>query len=642
MIKLVLFLPLISGIIIGLFNKRLPHKLSGWISSIIMAYVAILGIILFQHQLYFDTPTHLILTKWIYIDNLQIDWAIYLDRLSALMVVVVTVISAIVHFYSIGYMEHDHNLPRFMSYLSLFTFFMLMLVLSDNFLQLFFGWEGVGLCSYLLIGFWYHKDSACYASVKAFIVNRVGDFSFLIGIFLIYYFWGTLKFSEVFAIAPQISNLKMQIFSCELSVIEVSCMFLFIGCMGKSAQIGLHTWLPDAMEGPTPVSALIHAATMVTAGVFLLVRCSPLYGLAIHTLHFVTIIGAITCLFAATIAIAQNDIKKVIAYSTCSQLGYMFFACGVSSYEAGMFHLFTHAFFKALLFLCAGNVIHAMSDEQDISKMGGLYRKIPFTYVLFVIATIAIIGIYPLAGYYSKDAILESAYMSDSLWGKFAYKMGIIAAFCTAFYSIRLLILVFHGQARYSEAIAKKIHESPYVMTLPLAVLALGSIFAGMWGEHIGMISAEAGYFGASIHNLSDILAELDRVPILVKYMPMIVSAIAIFLAYVIFINLSVASKLVNMFSFIRKLFSNKYYVDEIYDILFVRALRLKAYCAFWIDRNIIDLLGPRGIANSCSHCARIISSLQSGYIFNYVFIGFASGVILMSLLINQYFIKLW
>src|SRR5690348_13381112 len=396
--------------------------------------------------------------------DLQVEWALRLDTLSAVMVAVVTVVSTMVHVYSVGYMAHDHSIPRFMSYLSIFTFFMLMLVTADNFVQLFFGWEGVGLASYLLIGFWYDRPSANAAAIKAFVVNRVGDFGFALGIFAVFYLFGSLQFDTVFAAAPEVAKGSLNFLGHPFPALTVTCLLLFVGAMGKSAQLGLHTWLPDAMEGPTPVSALIHAATMVTAGVFMVARLSPLFEYAPVALAVVCVIGGTTAIFAASVGMAQNDIKRVIAYSTCSQLGYMFFAAGVSAYSAAIFHLMTHAFFKALLFLGAGSVIHALSGEQDMRKMGGIWRLVPITYALMWIGSLALAGIPPFAGYFSKDVILEAAWASGSGVGLYAFWLGIFAAFLTAFYSWRLIFLTFHGRPRASDEAMHHVHESPQVM----------------------------------------------------------------------------------------------------------------------------------------------------------------------------------
>src|SRR5689334_6720559 len=439
------------------------------------------------------------LFTWIDTGDLQVRWALRLDTLSAVMLLVVTIVSSMVHIYSTGYMAHDKSIPRFMAYLSFFTFFMLMLVTSDNFVQLFFGWEGVGLSSYLLIGFWYDRPAANAAAIKAFVVNRIGDFGFALGIFAVFLIFNTLDFDPVFAGAADAAGNTIDFLGWQVDALTVTCILLFIGAMGKSAQIGLHTWLPDAMEGPTPVSALIHAATMVTAGVFMVARLSPLFEYATTALAVVAIIGGTTAFFAATIGMAQNDIKRVIAYSTCSQLGYMFFAAGVSAYAAAMFHLFTHAFFKALLFLSAGSVIHAMSAEQDMRRMGGLWNKIPYTYAVMWIGSLSLAGIPYFSGYFSKDSILMAAWASGTAVGRYSFTLGIFAAFLTAFYSWRLLILTFHGRPRADEHTMHHVHESPWVMLLPLFVLALGAILAGWLFENFFIGEGRAEFWRRAV-----------------------------------------------------------------------------------------------------------------------------------------------
>src|SRR5277367_6276133 len=439
------------------------------------------------------------LFPWITSGDLQVGWSLRVDTLTAIMLVVVNTISSLVHVYSIGYMREDPYRPRFFSYLSLFTFAMLMLVTANNFLQLFFGWEGVGLASYLLIGFWYTRPSANAAAIKAFIVNRVGDFGFALGIFGIYYVFKTLDFDAVFAAAPAMAGKSFIFAGHSVDILTTLCILLFVGAMGKSAQLGLHTWLPDAMEGPTPVSALIHAATMVTAGVYMVARLSPMFEYAPAALAVVGVIGGTTCMFAASIGMAQNDIKRVIAYSTCSQLGYMFFAAGVSAYSAAMFHLFTHAFFKALLFLCAGSVIHSMSGEQDMRRMGGLWKKIPITYVLMWIGSLSLAGIPPFSGFFSKDSILAAAWASETAVGRYSFCLGAFTAFLTAFYSWRLLIMTFHGTSRADHETQHHIHESPWVMLAPLFVLAAGAIGAGWLADSFFVGEGREEFWKSSI-----------------------------------------------------------------------------------------------------------------------------------------------
>ena len=477
----ILFLPLSAAIISGFFNKFIGEKFCNYITCLFTSISAILSIIIFYNVIINGYENNLHIAKWINSGTLDVNWSIKIDALTAVMLVVVNLISSLVHIYSIGYMSHDPDKPRFMAYLSLFTFAMLTLVTSDNFLQLFFGWEGVGLCSYFLIGFWFKKNSANSAAIKAFLVNRVGDFGFALGIFLIFYLFGTVNYDEVFQQINLFSNNELNFLGIKINSIDLICILLFIGAMGKSAQFFLHTWLPDAMEGPTPVSALIHAATMVTAGVFLVVRCSPIYEYSEFALSIVTIIGMTTAIFAGSVALVQDDIKKIIAYSTCSQLGYMFFATGVGAYNVAMFHLFTHAFFKALLFLGAGSVIHAFHEEQNINNMGGVKNKLPITYTLMLIGTLALTGFPLMSGFFSKDAIIEFAYLKDSSLGYYAASIGIFTALLTSIYSWRLLFKTFHGDFNNHSIKIDKIHESPLVMTIPLIILAIGSIFSGFF-----------------------------------------------------------------------------------------------------------------------------------------------------------------
>ncbi len=540
------FLPLAGAYIAGVLSFVQPagperpsriDKAAQWVSCGAMMLASVAAGYVYWDVVVGQNPHTLELFTWIDSGAMEVSWAIKLDTLSTVMLLMVTVVSTVIHVYSIGYMHHDTSIPRFMCYLSLFTFFMLMLVTADNLVQLFFGWEGVGLCSYLLIGFWYDRPSANAAAIKAFVVNRIGDFGFALGIFAIFFVFQTVDYDTIFAAAPSKANATMTVFGGEFHALTVCAVLLFIGAMGKSAQLGLHTWLPDAMEGPTPVSALIHAATMVTAGVFMVVRMSPLFEFSETALTLVTVVGASTAIFAATIACVQNDIKRVIAYSTCSQLGYMFFAAGVSAYSAGMFHLITHAFFKALLFLGAGSVLHAMSDEQDMRKMGGLWKLIPVTYVLMWIGSLALAGIWPFAGFYSKDVVLEAAYASGTGPGGYAFWMGIAAAFLTAFYSWRLLLMTFHGKPRADNQVMAKVHESPKVMIVPLMVLAAGATFMGYVGFESFVGNKAAAFWGESILVLEShpALEAAHNVPLWVKYLPLGVGLGGIGLAYVLY-----------------------------------------------------------------------------------------------------------
>ena len=634
LIKLVLLLPLIGAIFSGLLCRKISDRFAQIFNSTLLAISALISFKLFFDIGLTGKVINVKLFDWITSGSLSVNWSLMVDSLTAIMLVVVTSVSTLVHIYSIGYMSEDKSIPRFMSYLSLFTFFMLILVTSDNFLQLFVGWEGVGVASYLLIGFWFHKDSANKAAMKAFIVNRVGDFGLIIAISLIFFTFDSINFKDIFSNATAFSQNQFDLLGYSLNSIDVICILLFIGAMGKSAQIFLHTWLADAMEGPTPVSALIHAATMVTAGVFLVARCSHLFELSPIALDMVTLVGATTAIFAATIAITQNDIKKVIAYSTCSQLGYMFFACGVSAYSAGVFHLTTHAFFKALLFLGAGSVIHAMHHEQDMRKMGGIFKKIPFTYAMIWIGSIALIGFPPFAGFYSKDVILEAAYMSDSQFSNLAFYLGIMAAFLTAFYSFRLIFMVFHGPSRANKEVFDHAHESPKTMLIPLALLAIGSIFAGYVGyKLLNMVSASGNFFDNAIfvsQANKALLDEIHHTPILIKKLPIIVGVIAFILSYIIYMaRPSLAESLANKLKTLYKISLNKWYFDEIYETIFVKPIK-KLGNWFWkfFDIRVIDDLGPNGFAFITKRFSNSLSKIQTGYIYHYC-LAMALGLII-------------
>jgi NADH-quinone oxidoreductase subunit L len=545
-----------------------------------------------------------------------------IDPLSAVMLVVVTSVSSLVHIYSIGYMSHDPHKPRFMAYLSLFTFAMLMLVTSDNFIQLFFGWEGVGLCSYFLIGFWFKKESANAAAIKAFVVNRVGDFGFALGIFLIFYLFGTVNYSEVFQQIPTVIDKNLSFLGFEVKAIDLICLLLFIGAMGKSAQILLHTWLPDAMEGPTPVSALIHAATMVTAGVFLVVRCSPIYEYSPLILNLITIVGMTTALFAATVALVQTDIKKIIAYSTCSQLGYMFFAAGVGAYNVAMFHLFTHAFFKALLFLGSGSVIHAFKDEQDINNMGGVWKKLPYTYALMIIGTLALTGFPFLSGFYSKDAIIEFAYLKGNTTGYYAAGIGIFTAFLTSIYSWRLIFKTFHGSYNNKDVKIEETHESPLVMLIPLVLLSIGAIFAGFLFKDLFIgYGGEKLFWAESIKFLEPLSTEHPPTWFLLLTPCLVLLSIPI--AYYLFVkNKELPNAIVNMNRPLYKFLVNKWYFDELYEVIFINPSK-KLGLFFWkfCDGKLIDGFGPDGISSFIKKCSIKANKFQSGFIYQYAFI---------------------
>lgn len=618
--KLIVFLPLIAAIVVGLTTRFINVRLAQFITTGATFAAAILAAFVF-HDVAIQGNKYVIpVLDWIHSGHFKANWALKVDTLTAIMLCVVTFVSSLVHLYSIGYMEEDPHKPRFMAYLSLFTFFMLVLVTADNFIQMFVGWEGVGVCSYLLIGFWFKKDSANAASIKAFLVNRVGDFGFILGIAVVFILFGTVNFEEVFKAAPLAAEINWNMWGYEVHAITLAAIFLFIGAMGKSAQFGLHTWLPDAMEGPTPVSALIHAATMVTAGVFMLARISPLIEFAPSALVLITVVGAVTAIFAATVALTQNDIKKVIAYSTCSQLGYMIFACGLGIYGAGVFHLATHAFFKALLFLGAGSVIHAMHHEQDMRNYGGLWKKIPFTYAMMAIGSLAIIGAPYLSGYYSKESILGAAYYGDEL-GQLAFWVGAITALLTAFYSARLFFLTFHGKPR-DEKHYKGAHESPLVMTIPLALLAIGAIFAGRYGFYtLGILDVDGEFWNGAIANpLRDGHHPLEHIhpP---KWVPWGVGVAAFIGLLMYSFKLGFAKKLSEILKPFYNFSLNKWYIDELYDAVFIRPyIKISDY--FW---KVIDVKYVDGMPNGAVKISRLVagelSKFQSGLIFQYAFV---------------------
>ena len=622
--SLAVFLPLIGAAIAGLFGRLIGDRASQYVTcGALIGSAAISTLILYEVALS-GAPRSIVLFSWMTSGTLDVVWSLRFDQLAAVMVFVVSVVSACVHVYSIGYMHHDPSIPRFMAYLSLFTFFMLALVTADNLLQLFFGWEGVGLCSYFLIGFWYDRPAANAAAIKAFIVNRVGDFGFALGIMGVFLVFGSIELPAIFGAAPEQADATISFLGFEGHALTVLCILLFIGAMGKSAQLGLHTWLPDAMEGPTPVSALIHAATMVTAGVFLVARMSPLFEHAPAALTLVVIVGAATAFFAATIGLCQNDIKRVIAYSTCSQLGYMFFACGVSAYSAGIFHLMTHAFFKALLFLGAGSVIHAMSSEQDMRKMGGIYKLIPVTYGLMWIGSLALAGIPVFAGFYSKDVIIESAFAAHTLAGDFAFWAGIAAAFMTAFYSWRLLIMTFHGAPRADERSMAHVHESPMSMIAPLVVLAAGAVFSGMIGYRYFVGEGLDAFWGDSILVLPghDALKDAHHAPLWVIALPVAVAVAGIALAYWFYMfRPGIPGELAGRFGALYRFVLNKWYFDELYDWAFVRSAH-RIGRGLWKegDGTLIDGLGPDGLSAVARTLARRASALQSGYVYHYAF----------------------
>jgi len=629
----IVLLPLVGSIISGFFGKRLGAKSCQILTSLFVSLSGILSLFIFYEVFVHDYSSNKLIFNWISSGDFHVNWSIYIDPLTSVMLVVVSLISSIIHFYSIGYMSHDPHKPRFMAYLSLFTFTMLTLVTADNFLQLYFGWEGVGLCSYLLIGFWFKKPSANAAAIKAFIVNRVGDFGLAIGIFLIFFFYGTVNYNEVFQQTPLLLQKEIIFLGIQFNLITLICLLLFMGAMGKSAQILLHTWLPDAMEGPTPVSALIHAATMVTAGVFLVVRCSPIFEYSQVALNVVATVGMVTAFFAATVALVQNDIKKIVAYSTCSQLGYMFFAAGVGAYHVAIFHLFTHAFFKALLFLGSGCVIHSFNEEQDIRSMGGVWKKIPYTYALMIIGTLALTGFPFLSGYYSKEAIIEFAYLKGSTIGYYAAAVGIFTALLTAIYSWRLIFKTFHGKYNNKKNNLSSIQESPLTMLIPSCLLAIGAIITGILFKEM-FIGSDTQFWSSSILFLQTI--QQGHPPTWLLVITPLLVIIAIPIAYYLFVkNEGILKNFVLKNQLLYNFLINKWYFDDLYNFIFVEPIK-KVGLFFWKrgDINTIDRYGPDGL----SRLVKIISvkaiNFQSGYLYHYAFVMILGFSILLTYLI--------
>ncbi|RKE85191.1 NADH-quinone oxidoreductase subunit L [Rhizobium sp. AG855] len=657
--KAIVFLPLIGALIAGLAGRQIGAKASEYVTTGLMIVVALLSWVVF-FQVALSHEAHEVIKvpvlRWIQSGGIDVEWALRVDTLTAVMLIVVNSVSCLVHLYSIGYMHHDPHRPRFFAYLSLFTFAMLMLVTSDNLLQMFFGWEGVGLASYLLIGFWFKKPSASAAAMKAFIVNRVGDFGFILGIGAVFVMFGSINFETIFASAQSYlpaegagsPEVVLNLFGMQLDrshALTGACLLLFMGAMGKSAQFLLHTWLPDAMEGPTPVSALIHAATMVTAGVFLVARMSPLFELSHDALTVVTVVGAITAFFAATVGLVQNDIKRVIAYSTCSQLGYMFVALGVGAYGAAIFHLFTHAFFKALLFLCAGSVIHAVDGEQDMRHMGGLRPHIKWTFRMMLLGTLAITGVgipftsFGFAGFFSKDVIIEATYASHSAVSGFAFSMLVIAALFTSFYSWRLMFLTFFGKPRASADVMHHVHESPMVMLLPLFLLAIGAVFAGVVFEGFFYGHEYMEFWKGALFTLpeNELLEEFHHVPAWVALSPFVAMVVGFVTAWYMYIkNPSAPKKLAESQWLLYQFLLNKWYFDEMYDFLFVRSA--KALGRFlWKKGDVatIDAYGPNGVAAAVGGLTQKVVRLQSGYLYHYAFamlIGIAALITWMML----------
>ena len=671
-IQFIVFLPLLAALVAGFGGRAIGEPAAKLVTTGALVIACVLAWPIFIGFLTGSAEPHVVpVLHWVQSGTMRFDWALRVDALTSVMLVVVTTVSALVHIYSWGYMAEDPSQPRFFAYLSLFTFAMLMLVTADNLVQMFFGWEGVGLASYLLIGFWYTKPSACAAAIKAFVVNRVGDLGFMLGIFGTFLVFGTVSIPAILAAAPHMAGSTIGFLGARFDTMTVLCILLFIGAMGKSAQIGLHTWLPDAMEGPTPVSALIHAATMVTAGVFMVCRLSPMFQTSPTALGFVTFIGAATCFFAATVGTTQWDIKRVIAYSTCSQLGYMFFAAGVGAYSAAMFHLFTHAFFKALLFLGAGSVIHAMHHEQDMRYYGGLRKSIPVTFWGMMAGTLAITGVgvvdvFGFAGFYSKDSILEAAYASNGELGTFAFACGIIAALMTSFYSWRLMFLTFWGRPRWAESehIQHAVHEgahdpeahnppaqehsgdaehnhpvphpheddgtagyhpheSPWSMLVPLVVLSIGAVAAGFVFDAFFVDPERAGAFWrGSIAFNEHLMHESHLVPGWVQWAPFTVMALGLLIAWYGYLrNPRFPEQLVSQIGGVYQFVFNKWYFDELYSAIFVRP-------AFWFGRllwrqgdiGLIDRFGPNGAAWVVERGAVLAKRVQSGYLYSYAF----------------------
>lgn len=634
---LVVFLPLLSAIIAGLFGRKIGIQGAKRLTTIIIFITCAIAWIIFYEVAINHANTYVELWNWINIASFKVSFGLQFDTVTAVMLILVTSISALVHLYSTEYMAQDPHITRFMSYLSLFTFFMLVLVTANNLLQLFIGWEGVGLCSYLLINFWFTRIQANKAAMKAMIVNRVGDVGIALAIFTTYAVFKTIDFNTIFSIVHLFKDETIVFFNCNINAISLISILLFIGAIGKSAQLGLHTWLPDAMEGPTPVSALIHAATMVTAGVFLLIRCSNIIEYSSTALILIVIIGALTAFFAATVGVVQNDIKKVIAYSTCSQLGYMVFACGISNYSTSLFHLMNHGFFKALLFLSAGSVIHAMADEQDFRKLGSLITAIPFTYSMIVIGSLSLMGFPFLTGFYSKDAILELAYSKYTFDATFAHWLGTISAFFTAFYSFRLIYLTFITDTNAPQKTIVHAHESPINMSLPLFILSIGSIFIGFLFKDM-FIGMGSTFFGNSIFVLNVNLIEAEFLDPIIKFTPVIFSISAALLSIYIYHVSSagiLAFKTTKLGMRLYTFFNSKWHFDYVYNSFIVLPVLQFGNTITYklIDRGIIELLGPTGISIVLTNTSRFLSRIQSGYIYQYAVIFFIFITIFLTIL---------
>ena len=627
MYLLLVFLPLIGSCCAGLFGRKLGPYGASCITVTCLLITFFLSLFAFYEVSLVGCCVYIKFVPWINSELLNVDWGFLFDSLTVVMCCVVTFVSSIVHLYSTEYMAHDPHLPRFMSYLSLFTFFMLILVTADNFIQMFVGWEGVGLCSYLLINFWFTRIQANKAAIKAMVLNRIGDFGLVIGILIIFVEYKAVDYATVFAVTPVLTNKVFSFLSFDFDLISIICFFLFIGAVGKSAQLGLHTWLPDAMEGPTPVSALIHAATMVTAGVFLIARTSPLFEYTSSILSLVTVVGACTAFFAATVGLLQNDLKRVIAYSTCSQLGYMIFACGLSNYSVGVFHLVNHAFFKALLFLGAGSIIHAVADEQDMRKMGGLKKLVPFTYSMMVIGSLALIGFPFLTGFYSKDVILEVAYGKYTLEGHFSYILGTIGAFLTAFYSTRLVYLTFLSRPNGYKSVICRAYDSSYQICVSLFLLVIPSVLIGFYAKDM-IIGFGSDFWGNALFTTSENMNRIDSefITHIYKILPVILSlvgATSSFLLYSFGSRLLIQLKLSVLGKKIYHFFNKKWFFDKVYNEQIGQFFFTISYTITYkiIDRGIIEIFGPMGLSSIITKKAGHIAKMQTGYLYHYTFL---------------------
>lgn len=638
MYLLVIFIPLLSTIVTGFFGNLLTKEGTTRIASGFILLTCIISYFIFYEVCFCDCPCYITLSPWIIAGSFKLYWDFIFDSLTATMLVVVLTISTVVHIYSISYMSHDPHINRFMSYLSLFTFFMIVLVTANNYIQMFVGWEGVGLCSYLLINFWYTRIQANKAAIKAMLVNRVGDINIIFAIVTIFYVFKSVDYSTVFALAYNFVNSTINIFNYDISVLNLICIFIFIGAVGKSAQVGLHVWLPDAMEGPTPVSALIHAATMVTAGVFVICRSSFIFEYAPTALTIVTIIGAITAFYSASIGLVQNDLKKVIAYSTCSQLGYMVFACGISGYNVSMYHLANHAFFKALLFLSAGSVIHSMHDEQDMRKMGGLLKILPFTYAMFLIGSFALLGVPFLSGYYSKDLILELSFATYSISGHFAYILGTLAAFFTAFYSVRLLILTFITKTNAYKQVINKAHDAPLLLGLPLFILSIFSIFVGYFTKDMA-VGLGSTFWGNSLNIIfeNNNLIDAEFLPFVIKILPIVSATLGLILACYIYTYLTkYLNNLINnnLFRNIYLFLNKKWFMDKLYSEVIYQKILFISYNPLYavFDKGIYNILGPRVLNDILEKLSKNTAEMQTGFFYHYALIFLVSLTLLIIL----------